>query len=647
MKKTLLLSFSLLMLLFSCSDSDDNGTGGLTPKEELKKELTAITDKLDEKENLSEFSEVLKSTDLDLATAELTILAAQDRQKTVKSNEGISKENIKRHIIEGVYNFLNMEKDTLQLKSVDGTIIHVMKIDKDIYVNGVKMVSSQAEKVSKSIILIVEDVLPKEYTPEAYKYSLNIEAKLCKEGAENIENPYLAAEKLGIHFFIKQDGDYQLVDSVQTDGAGKAVFKHNIEDTLYYTIRNENVTNTINKCIIKGVFLSQSEIDEYPKYDFYYSNYKATVGGYKLEDLNGDGKVDESDAITSKYLPIDKDSHLNIFVGEVYSSSLPDFWWTTEQDVSNYSRALSSVWGEFIFETFTVNKILSSNRSYLYPALSGVGDYLYTVHYQYINRYHMIDRYLPDFSPFIKDLWETKYKDRHVADEAIMYITMVDYFGAIPLITTYLNADYDKSKIKRDPIADIEAYAEEAMRSIKADDKKHGVMQVLARHYLNEGKYEKALNYAKEIIDSGKYSLDTDSLKACNSSTSPEIILTGIGTQAKDYKADYIHAARYTETLLIACEAYFKLGRVSEALTYYNMVEKRSGFQAVPTITLEDIQRQFSREMRQEGLWYMTNAKRWDRLNQLQPNAQPHNNLLPLPQREVDILPNVIQNPGY
>lgn len=109
-----------------------------------------------------------------------------------------------------------------------------------------------------------------------------------------------------------------------------------------------------------------------------------------------------------------------------------------------------------------------------------------------------------------------------------------------------------------------------------------------------------------------------------------------------------LHVIRLAEVILIRAEALAHLGRLAEATAEYNRLRVRAGLapDAVatdPNVTLAAIARERRLELAFEG-------DRWPdmvRTNTGLANLQPAQTLLPIPQAELDVAPNLVQNPGY
>jgi hypothetical protein len=109
-----------------------------------------------------------------------------------------------------------------------------------------------------------------------------------------------------------------------------------------------------------------------------------------------------------------------------------------------------------------------------------------------------------------------------------------------------------------------------------------------------------------------------------------------------------LHVIRLAEVILIRAEALARLGRLAEATAEYNRLRVRAGLapDAVPAdqaSTLAAIARERRLELAFEG-------DRWPdmvRTNTGLANIPAAQDLLPIPQSELDVSPNMVQNPGY
>ncbi|MFL5510028.1 MAG: RagB/SusD family nutrient uptake outer membrane protein [Gemmatimonadaceae bacterium] len=130
------------------------------------------------------------------------------------------------------------------------------------------------------------------------------------------------------------------------------------------------------------------------------------------------------------------------------------------------------------------------------------------------------------------------------------------------------------------------------------------------------------------------------------------IALAGSTTYAAKFKNpggdEDIHVIRLGEVILIRAEALARLGRVPEAIAEYNRLRVRAGVAPDP-LTLTQAQA-LAAIVRERRLELAFEGDRWPdlvRLNALPASIDPNQALLPIPQAELDVSPNIQQNPGY
>ncbi|HEV7346965.1 RagB/SusD family nutrient uptake outer membrane protein [Telluribacter sp.] len=119
-------------------------------------------------------------------------------------------------------------------------------------------------------------------------------------------------------------------------------------------------------------------------------------------------------------------------------------------------------------------------------------------------------------------------------------------------------------------------------------------------------------------------------------------------------------ALRYADVLLMYAEALNETGNTQEAFTYLNMVRNRAGLQPLSGLSKSEIALALEQERRVE---FFLEGHRWFDLvrtgrlqavmnkyfqdNGLKFTVANHELLMPIPLREIDINPNLGQNPGY
>ena len=98
---------------------------------------------------------------------------------------------------------------------------------------------------------------------------------------------------------------------------------------------------------------------------------------------------------------------------------------------------------------------------------------------------------------------------------------------------------------------------------------------------------------------------------------------------------------RYAEALMTYAEAEFRLGNTAVALEYINMVRSRSHAAKLTSLTLKDIEDEWSREFYYEG------RRRTDMIRFNTLTGKSFRRLLPIPEYVMRLQPDLIQNPGY
>jgi hypothetical protein len=116
---------------------------------------------------------------------------------------------------------------------------------------------------------------------------------------------------------------------------------------------------------------------------------------------------------------------------------------------------------------------------------------------------------------------------------------------------------------------------------------------------------------------------------------------------------------RYADVLLLYAEALNQNNKTGEAYTYVNMVRDRSNMNPLtPGLSMTDFHNQLKHERLVElagELVRFEDLKRWGDYGPNSAVNDPNfetftvnrNELAPIPQEEIDINDNLIQNPGY
>ena len=183
---------------------------------------------------------------------------------------------------------------------------------------------------------------------------------------------------------------------------------------------------------------------------------------------------------------------------------------------------------------------------------------------------------------------------------------------------------------------------------------KYFAKAIQARAFLQNKEYNRALEVANIIINSGKFSLSNDinSIYAGNNKENIFELPNSDDYSSIPYrdlikKGDNIVVCRYSEILLIASEANLKLGNANQAIIYLNQVRNRNGRASINSSSnIEDaLINEWKEDLKNEGLYFYA-LKRFDKAK-LVLGVSENKLLLPIPISEMNANPKITQNPGY
>lgn len=648
--KLMIFSLFLSLVLTSCEDKNDD------PQSEDQKQMQDILNELDKISDIGDFTTTLKnmSGSINAGNDKITVFAIRNKinQKSTSPHNPYTLGEVKRHIVKGGQDLLNMSGDTVIMKSIADDVLYATKYEGQVYINGIPLVSSNPTRVGDNYIYVVSDVVPEE--KDMPKYSVLFSVRECNENwsVEKPESDYPSEETL-IFLYQKQNSDYILVDSVWTNKNGKAMYKHNYNNNLYYKVIHPSKKQTLNGYLVKGIFTSEEEIELYPEYRTHTSMDNIGLGSVKLADINYDGYIDEEDKVSSEYFNIDN----TVKEETIYISSEIIFFddaFYKPETIILMNKSLEERFNQYLSINYTINNRLIL-PSVNYPSLNNLNEtnYMWQYGYSYVKNFYTIIEKIsqPTFPSYLKKEWDTALVPRW-NELAYIYSTLVSYFGGVPLVDRVLDIDNPKDRdIVRSSKEEIMQFVEAIAQNLAADESA-AIDVLLARYFANENNYLKAYTYAKKVIDGGKYSLVTDN-KPFATASNNEVILGGYNPVMNLAKGNFTHPVRYREALLTCAESAVELNKVDEAIQYIDQIYRinnKSGYSGERNkdSVRAAIHTLWSEEMNKEGFDYML-LNRWGTLLDVlgQYGALSYNNLLPIPPQEMYANEKLIQNPGY
>jgi hypothetical protein len=116
------------------------------------------------------------------------------------------------------------------------------------------------------------------------------------------------------------------------------------------------------------------------------------------------------------------------------------------------------------------------------------------------------------------------------------------------------------------------------------------------------------------------------------------------------YTSNDIPIFRYADILLMKAELLLRKGDAGGALQYVNEVRARSGAVPATEVTMESLLDERARELFAEGhrrtdmiRFGVYGNPRWEKPNQ----SESYTTIWPIPQSQIDVNQNLVQNPGY
>lgn len=262
------LSVAALLLAFNaCNDDDGPQTPPPSGGEEAVEEIVKA---LESKPEVSQFVEILKSTDVaDLEESELTVFAVKNQATAMAGGsraDALDATTIKRHIAIGSYTKAELT-DGMELKSIDGGTLYITRDADDVFVNGV-VIEGEAIPAGNSYIYVVPEVIQAQAAPPvAYKHQTTINVIGIALGNAG---PAPLAE---VSILAKDGNTGAEIGTFQTNAEGQAVISHNC-DTLSYEIEKAGYSLTHDGYLIAGL---------------------SADGSFMHVDINGDGVTDVRD----------------------------------------------------------------------------------------------------------------------------------------------------------------------------------------------------------------------------------------------------------------------------------------------------------------------------------------------------------------
>ena len=512
MKKLLFYFISLsFFVLMSCTKEE-----GVNPPAG-EKAINEIVTALENKEEISDFVEILKKIDVaNLTEDKLTVFAVRNSSSAARSSSAfLDSVSIKRHIAKGSYAKADLT-DGKELESINGEKLYITRNGDEVYVNGV-VIEGEAIPAGNSYVYIVPEVLEEKTEPDTfYTTTINIRELIWGQAQDkpledvNVVVNEVGKDSLGVWTEGKFIGEWK------TDANGQVIVKHTANEIVFWVYK-DGYTDRYEGYVFEGV---------------------GSDGKFIIDDSNMDGLVNNDD----KYF-FNNNYYVGNDKGETESTGTAYMVAIDSENVELPLPDPSSVetlWKERVYNYMYSNVYLDSKLT------KGTDSFKYNSN---------------DFTEASLEYWKSAYStidwgiscikslekagnsglaDKIRTDVYLIWTQLFGYYWQIVDYYTIISID----KI----VADIT----EMIDKVDAD-KKYALYMMLAKIYLLEEKYVEAEKYCDEIINSGNYEEGA--------------VVWGGYTNIVPEPSDAINPLKYDEVLLMKSVASLKLGKDSRYTT--------------------------------------------------------------------------------
>lgn len=374
--------------------------------------------------------------------------------------------------------------------------------------------------------------------------------------------------------------------------------------------------------------------------------YDITIGDvWRYVDHNGDEVLDDSDL--NKIPETEILPELSIFDDEALVKSIL---------TSNYSKILSYMESVIVLDAIRLNHELG--KQYQITPTNQFVQSAYAAAYNAINTYNFIIERIAEEE---RTYDVNQYMATAKVLRALLYLDMVQHWGDLPLITKTLSLE-NISSISRTNAKNIYSFLENDLKDVRNNLPNEefrydnpfvpaaladAVLGIIALERGND-----ASAALERIINSGIFKVENKSVDIYNSANSEtlfglktETSLPPFSTEFK--KGSYHPVVRFSGIILNYAEALLTKGNKTKAIEMINLVRSAKGLSLYSNEN--DIARGITttwKEVYNMDYGYFLLLKRLGLAVQ-ELGIPSYMQLLPIPQRELDLIQNMTQNPGY
>ncbi|HYG37004.1 MAG TPA: RagB/SusD family nutrient uptake outer membrane protein [Cytophagales bacterium] len=680
-----LLAVVLLFCTLACKDDDLQTQDSTNDPEVVVKQ---VGESLAGQANLNSFIGAFESLELSSQDIEegITIFAPLDDALQVgfvfPENARISEtdsitltpEILKNHIVKGIIKTMDLANGAT-LTTLSGKQLNVEVNGSEIKVNGVLISGKDVATGQKHVVHTVSELFDME---GEQGNSGVIDVIIWNSTKWTPEKPK-GEKEAGVTVSLynsKEDYAQGIVAHTKvTDADGKVIFTELEPEKVYYIeAKKDGLSNIFYKSAQTengvytgmnpdGLFQSQEEVSSHALQS------DGMPGNFRWKDMNGDGKIDNSDKVAVPTKEVETINSETVLVeiaigyndnqamgpiqsGEIALQLLNDSY----QKLNSWQKSLVMVDGILSDDADCANmNAWCDIDNFSFNATNATFTALWLNGYKNIGQLNKLIRDVPqlDFVEKAEVMAQAK------GMRAYIYLQLLTYFGDLPL-QTGLELDNNVSmsssaEVYDYIIGDLEGAASD-LPMTWSSEKSHqlsggAVKALIAKAALWKKDYQKAAEYSNQVLQSGSYQLMGSSSEVFSQSNNAEIIWDFSFSLSSSFSSyfygrSFCPALRLTEVYLINAEAQFMLGSTEAGLNNLNIIRGRNELPV--TNSSQELDATWKVAMGKEGARF-SNLLRWQKAMEvlsLKGFAQ-HHALLPVPQLFLDNYPNLFQNPGY
>ncbi len=501
-----LLGIFSLCILNACGDEDSPTPE--PPPSKGQEEVQKIVEVLKESNpEVSQFVEILEKVNVaDLTQDKLTVFAVKNIS-TASRAAVLDTASIKNHIAKGSYTKDDL-KDGTKLTSISNETLYVTRTGNDVLINGINIIGD-AIQAGNSYVYIVPKIIPVGEKPvTTYKHQTTIKVNL-------IDGEYKPLD--GVSIAAKNGDTGAELGTFTTDATGTAVISHNC-DTLTYTISKEGYSDLSDGFLLAGM---------------------ENNGNLSYTDLNGDGRIDEEDKVSSEpytYFLNYKNYTESNLTDTCYMIEIKE----EEVNVAEIETEWKQKFEMFLTQSKNMEFNLLYDPEFDYSTIDYISDPFWSFAYQTLDD---CKKYLDQLTSLnTAEGWEASWN--LTVDLGVIQSQLFGYYGKLIPNDTQESQNY------------LIYYLTDLVNTFDTE-KQLAARALLAKISLLSGAYDAAIQECQYILNDNAFALDPQAL---DNPESKEVIWGGYKenfSNPENPSGSYIHPILLREVYLMAAIAYY------------------------------------------------------------------------------------------